>query len=170
LKLLFLLFVAFFAYMLWQWLKERYSQEGRPFAVKALLVGAALLLVALTLFGRVHWVGAAAATLLASLRFLLPHIIRYLPAFINFQKARAQTQEPGQEQSDAASSIKNIDEDTALAILGLEKPYTKESVIHAHKRMIQGLHPDKGGSDFLAAQINAAKTCLLKVLKDNESA
>ena len=116
------------------------------------------------MFGRVHWIGAAAATLLATLRFALPIILRHLPLFLNLRQ-QAQAKDQQQPPPGAATATLDLDENAAVAILGLEKPYTKEDVIKAHKRMIQNLHPDKGGSDFLAAQVNAAKTVLLEILE-----
>lgn len=50
----------------------------------------------------------------------------------------------------------------ALQILGLEADADEQAIIKAHKRLIQKLHPDRGGNDYLAAKINAAKDCLLK--------
>jgi hypothetical protein len=45
----------------------------------------------------------------------------------------------------------------AYEILGLDDNASKEDVVKAHKRLVQRLHPDRGGSDYLAAKINAAK-------------
>ena len=49
----------------------------------------------------------------------------------------------------------------ALQILDLEEGATKEEVQEAHRRLMQKLHPDRGGSNFLAAQVNLAKDILL---------
>ena len=49
----------------------------------------------------------------------------------------------------------------ALAMLGLKDDATKEDIITAHRKLIQKLHPDRGGNDYLAAQINQAKDLLL---------
>jgi hypothetical protein len=49
----------------------------------------------------------------------------------------------------------------ALAVLGLTEGATHEEIIQAHRRLIQKLHPDRGGNAYLAAQINRAKDVLL---------
>lgn len=49
----------------------------------------------------------------------------------------------------------------ALAVLGLAEGATAEDVRAAHRRLIQRVHPDVGGSADLAARINRAKDILL---------
>ncbi len=52
----------------------------------------------------------------------------------------------------------------ALEILGLEGEPDKQSIIKAHRSLMQKMHPDRGGSGYLAQKINAAKDFLLKQL------
>ena len=58
-----------------------------------------------------------------------------------------------------------IDRAQALDILGLTDPVTREEIKEAHRRLMLANHPDRGGSTFLATQINEAKDFLLE---DNE--
>jgi DnaJ-domain-containing protein 1 len=50
----------------------------------------------------------------------------------------------------------------ALLVLGLAKGSSREEVKVAYRRLMTQLHPDRGGSDYLAAKINSAKDALLK--------
>jgi hypothetical protein len=59
-------------------------------------------------------------------------------------------------------NFNELTEPEAYEILGLPNTASKDEVVKAHKRLMQRMHPDRGGSDYLAAKINAAKDQLVK--------
>jgi hypothetical protein len=50
----------------------------------------------------------------------------------------------------------------AFSVLGLNEGATTDDIRAAHRRLILQIHPDKGGSSYLAAKINQAKDILLR--------
>lgn len=54
-----------------------------------------------------------------------------------------------------------MDRAEALALLGLEEGADTEAIRAAWRRLIQGVHPDRGGSPYLAARLNQARDLLL---------
>ncbi len=79
---------------------------------------------------------------------------------------RVQEEAPGNAGGDGSRGPRrgsdSMTREEAWKILGLEPGASKHEIKAAHHRLISGLHPDHGGSTYLAAQINRAKDILLK--------
>ena len=54
-----------------------------------------------------------------------------------------------------------MDRHEAYQVLGLRPDASREEIRAAHRRLIQRVHPDHGGSSYLAARINQARDVLL---------
>lgn len=238
-RLLLLLAVIAVAYILINRARSVPPHKRRGEYIKLGVMFTVFLVVILTLAGKMHWVGAAAAGLLVLVRQLAPSLIRLFPALAAMKASSSSGTGPSAGQSSTVETailrmhldhdsghlegevlrgayrewrLSEMDRDQlldlfaycraedqdslqllesyleqrfpgepdfgqatsnepeengpmnraeALAVLGLQEDAQTQDIIEAHRKLIQKLHPDRGGNDYLAAKINQAKDFLL---------
>ena len=88
--------------------------------------------------------------------------VALLQAYLDRVYADSWQQQAGtQEQQYTPGEPAAMSREEALQILGLSSGASEAEIIEAHRRLMQKLHPDRGGSAYLAARINLAKDTLL---------
>jgi predicted MFS family arabinose efflux permease len=109
------------------------------------------LLVILTVTGRLPWFFALVLGIVPFLGKWGWLISKLLPMLNTKQNSNKNS-----------ASDNRLTRQEALAILGLNHEASEAEIRDAHKRIIQKVHPDHGGSDLLASQVNAARDRLLE--------
>ena len=91
--------------------------------------------------------------------------LQVLEAYIERNFPEWDERDQGKENRRSIQEDPSMDRQLAIEILGLNDPIEKTDVIKAHRLLMQKIHPDRGGSDYLAKKINLAKDFLIKELE-----
>lgn len=87
-----------------------------------------------------------------------------LEAYLNRAHKDAWKEQAGEHVHSRQQAVKDspMTTDDACNILNVDNHATRKEIIEAHRRLMQKLHPDRGGNDYLATKVNQAKEHLLK--------
>jgi Ca2+/Na+ antiporter len=112
----------------------------------------------LTATGRLNWLFALTGVAIAFILRLMPVLLRYAPYL---HRLWAEKQNTSQRQNNVDTKG-TMSAEEAYEVLGLKMDASESEIIAAHRKLMQKIHPDRGGSNYLAAKINLAKKILLK--------
>lgn len=172
-RMILLIAVGIFAWLAIQQFKYSPPEQRRKLVIQWVLIVVALAAVLLAITGRLHWVGAAVAIVLPAVSRLWRVFGRHLPwvASLIAKRAQAKTQQEntaGQESGNRQAGNQGREPQLTVAearkILSVPVSASREEIIGAHRKLIQKFHPDRGGNDYLASRINAAKALLMEQL------
>jgi DnaJ homolog subfamily C member 19 len=146
-----------------RYLRRQPATTRRSLLIKYIFYVLVVLTIALAATGRIHWLGAAITAMIPIASKLVIWGLRFLPFLQQWRRHKQDSNNKSHAKSATNYSVANYEE--ALALFGLTATADKKQIIKRHRELIQKNHPDRGGSDYLAAKINEAKEVLLKATK-----
>ena len=88
---------------------------------------------------------------------LMAYLDRRSPAWRDDVEGDTASREEGPPRSSG-----KMTEQEAYQVLGVHPGASAEEIGRAHRTLMKKLHPDQGGSTYLAARVNEAKDVLLR--------
>ena len=152
LLIIFIIIGVFYGLKRWRSLPEL---ERNDFIKKIAIWGGLGVVLALIATGRAHWVTGLLAGLIA-----IASRVTQLAAYFPILKTLFPNAANKKEKMNAQSP-RDMSKEMAAEILGVPVEANADEIRLAHKRLMQKIHPDRGGSEALAKQINQAKDVLI---------
>lgn len=143
-----LLLIVVGVFLFLHWLRHTPPQEVGRILRQALGWASSLLLLFLSIRGYL-------SPLMALIVVLIP-FLHYLKR--KYDSGRGHERESGSHREMPSGPMTR---EEACAILGVTPGAQAAEIVAAHRRLMQRLHPDRGGSPWLAAKLNQAKDLLL---------
>lgn len=90
-----------------------------------------------------------------------PETVRRAAAILEAYVSKASLVAVSDERGEGDASTQRMSRGEALEVLGLEPGADEDEIRAAHKRLLRLVHPDRGGSAYLARRVYQARDTLL---------
>ena len=115
-----------------------------------------------TVLKTVIWLGLAAVLFAARLWPLAFMVLLAAGGVMAIEMWRSNAIGKGTGPSDVSVPAKHkMTIEEAAAVLGVSTGASEDEVTAAYRKLITQIHPDKGGTDYLAAKINEARDMMM---------
>ncbi|MGH1485465.1 MAG: hypothetical protein ACRBCI_04540 [Cellvibrionaceae bacterium] len=148
-----------------RYIKQQPAEKRPKIFLKYGLYLLAFVLIILVVTGKLHWLAAGIAALLPIAQKLFFLALRVMPFLQNWRKKK----QSHNAKQPTEANFSNMTIAQAKEIFGFDEINSIEQITKRHKELMQKNHPDRGGSDYLAAQINQAKDKLIEHIKHSKN-